>query len=65
MIFFFTLIGLGACLTLGDGGAEGGMGFILGGLGGCGGVGRPRASLGFPSCLHRVSYRFHSLVDSW
>ena len=43
--FFFTLIGLGAGLTLGDGGAEGGMGFILGGLGGCGGVG---ATPGFP-----------------
>ena len=42
---FFTLIGLGAGLTLGDGGAEGGMGFILGGLGGCGGVG---AIPGFP-----------------
>ena len=43
--FCFTLIGLGAGLTLGDGGAEGGMGFILGGLGGCGGVG---ATPGFP-----------------
>ena len=42
---FFTLIGLGAFLTLGDGGAAGGMGFILGGRGGCGGVG---ATPGFP-----------------
>ena len=45
MTHFFTLIGLGANLTLGDGGVLGGMGFILAQFGGCGGVG---ATPGFP-----------------
>ena len=45
MTHFFTFTDAGAGLTVGDGGAAGGMGFILGGVGGCGGVG---ATPGFP-----------------
>ena len=48
MTHFFTLIGLGAGLTLGDGGLAGGIGFMRGGVGGCGGVGATPGRPGRP-----------------
>ena len=48
MTHFFTLTGLGAGLTLGDGELAGGIGFILGGVGGCEGVGLLPGEPGIP-----------------
>ena len=45
---FFTLIGLGAFLTLGDGRLAGGIGLMRGGVGGCGGVGATPGRPGRP-----------------